>query len=184
MANPGRETGQKPPKADPPAKYIDSDNVVSVLTFIVMALVVAILPEKAVRSFCFWIPRIHIMLRGSKTTDLANVSELPQSEADLRVLEQKILTRSYLELAQPFLERRKSGWHPDITLEGRNHLDSALSDGTGAVLWVVPFFSGEMVFRKAIHAAKFPVVDLRAISHPYSGTTFGRKYLNPIRLVV
>jgi len=139
----------------------------------VMALVVAILPESAVCGFCSWIARIHIMLRGSKVADLANVSELPKSEVHLRNLEQKILTRSYLELAQPFLERWKSGWHPNITLKGRINLDNAISEGWGAVLWDVPFFSGEMVFRKAIHAAEFPLVDLRAISHPYSGMTFG-----------
>jgi lauroyl/myristoyl acyltransferase len=175
---------QDPADKVEPRKFIDADNVVSALTFMIMKLAVSFLPEGAVRRFGGWLGRTHLSLRGSKAGDLALVPELNRSGTDLRQLERQIMMRSYEELAQPFLERRQQGWHPDISLEGREHLDRAMADGRGAVLWVIPSFSGEMVFRKAIHGAGYPLVDLRTASHPYSGTTFGMKYLNPIRLEV
>ncbi len=93
----------------PPSKLIDANDVVTVLTFLVLKLAVAILPEGAVRHLCGWLARIHIMLRGSKAGDLAHVPELLQSDTDVRLLERQIVTRSYEELVHPLLERRRIG---------------------------------------------------------------------------
>ena len=171
-------------RAESPSKPINTSDVLSSLTLLVMWFATSILNEGALRRFCGLLGRLHLALRGSKAGDLTAVPELGPAGTDLRLMEQRIMKRSYEELAQPFLERRKGGWHPEIRLAGREHLDRALEEGHGAVLWVVPSFSGELVFRKAIHATGLPLVDLRTPSHPYSGTDFGRKYLNPIRLEV
>ena len=81
-------------------------------------------------------------------------------------------------------EHKLSGWNPDISLRGREHIDQALKAGRGAVLWICPCSHAELVVKKALHKASIPLVNLRSHIHPYSGTRFGKRFLNPIRTSV
>ena len=167
-----------------PSTLISSGDIGAALVFLILGLAVAVLPENAVRRVCRVMARAHLFFRGSKADELAHVPDLAAAGTNLRRLEQQFMTRSYEELAQPLLERRGKGWHPTIDLEGRKYIDRALADGHGAVLWLIPSFEGEIILRKALHGAEIPLADLRVPDHPYSGTRFGHRFLNPIRVEV
>jgi lauroyl/myristoyl acyltransferase len=72
------------------------------------------------------------------------------------------------------------GWRPDIRLEGREHLDQALADGRGAIVWVAPFVFAPLVAKMALHAAGYRLVHLSRLGHGYSPTRFGVRVLNPV----
>ncbi|MFQ6021409.1 MAG: hypothetical protein ACE5NW_01700 [Acidiferrobacterales bacterium] len=43
----------------------------------------------------------------------------------------------YLDRLQIFADYRPRGWSPEIELHGREHLDEALAQGRGAILWAL-----------------------------------------------
>jgi len=87
----------------------------------------------------------------------------------------------YEDIRTTLREYRSRGWNPEIRLEGEQHLTDALRRGNGAVLWGYSSSVGGLVGRKAIRSAGFQVSLLSSDVHPYSGSKFGRRFLNPIR---
>jgi lauroyl/myristoyl acyltransferase len=69
-------------------------------------------------------------------------------------------------------------------LEGREHLDRAIAESKGAILWVGPFLFSDLLTKVALHAAGFQVSHLSRYAHGFSGTRFGERVLNPIRTSV
>lgn len=76
---------------------------------------------------------------------------------------------------------RPGGWHPKIALQGREHIEDALQQGKGCVLWVAHFVFAPNVAKVALHDAGFKVSHLSRPDHGFSSTRFGIKYLNPVR---
>jgi lauroyl/myristoyl acyltransferase len=79
---------------------------------------------------------------------------------------------------------RPNSWRPPIDLVGREHIDAALAEGRGAVLWVNHFASSGIVTKMGLHRAGYPVVHLSNVTHGYSESRFGMRFLNPIRISV
>ena len=86
----------------------------------------------------------------------------------------------YLDRLQVFAEYRPRGWSPEILMHGREHLDQALAQGRGAILWVGNFAGSSLVTKMAFHRARIDVSHLGRPTHGFSRTEFGIKYLNPI----
>jgi len=78
---------------------------------------------------------------------------------------------------------RPGGWHPKMSLEGREHLESALALGKGVVLWVAPFVFNSGPTKIALHRAGHRVSHLSSPQHGYSETRFGVRYLNRVRCI-
>jgi lauroyl/myristoyl acyltransferase len=70
---------------------------------------------------------------------------------------------------------------PRVRLEGREHLEAALAEGKGAILWVGPFVFSDLLTKVALHDGDFEVSHLSRFSHGFSGSRFGERVLNPIR---
>jgi lauroyl/myristoyl acyltransferase len=85
-------------------------------------------------------------------------------------------TLNLLKLGSPF------GAKPRVDLVGREHLDRALAKGSGAILWVAPTTYGPMMTKVALAQAGIPLWHLSRPSHGFSNTSFGRAFLNPIRV--
>jgi lauroyl/myristoyl acyltransferase len=79
---------------------------------------------------------------------------------------------------------RPSRPEPTVRLEGREHLEAAIRDGRGVILWVGPFVFSDLLTKVALHNAPFAVSHLSRFSHGFSGSRFGEHVLNPIRTVV
>ncbi len=71
-------------------------------------------------------------------------------------------------------------WCPNALLEGNEHLDHALAAGRGAILWAAPFAFNDLYTKVALANADYQASLLSRPSHGFSGTEFGRKFLNPI----
>jgi lauroyl/myristoyl acyltransferase len=72
------------------------------------------------------------------------------------------------------------GWSPEVVLEGRSHLDEALSGGRGAVLWIHRF--RPFVHLVALSQAGIRLCRPSAWYHGYfNNSRFGLRYLNPVQ---
>lgn len=76
---------------------------------------------------------------------------------------------------------RRPGWQPDVSLEGRDHLDAALESGRGAVLWVHRF--QPFVHFVALNGAGLRVTRPSSEDHGhFARSRFGARFLNDFQL--
>ena len=73
------------------------------------------------------------------------------------------------------------GWHPDLALEGREHLDAALAEGRGAILWVVPLAYASLVTKATLHRHGVPLAHLSRWYHGMSRSRWGVALINPVQ---
>ena len=159
-------------------------DLVTAATLAVCAPAAWLLPDKGVKAFCRGLARLHIALRGSKAGELRGHAAVQGLDIDAETLERQFMATVYQETCYTLREHRIGGWHPPIELRGREHIDKALDAGKGAVLWINPSSYAELVVKKALFEAGIPLVNLRGYIHPYSGSRWGRRFLNPIRTSV
>jgi lauroyl/myristoyl acyltransferase len=69
-------------------------------------------------------------------------------------------------------------------LSGTEHIDAALADGSGAILWVNGGNAGSVFSKIALHHSGYGVHHLSHEDHGLSGSEFTRRYLFPIWLDV
>jgi len=75
-------------------------------------------------------------------------------------------------------------WRPDAELEGQEHLDTALARGRGAILWTTTFAHNDLFTKAALAGSGHHAHLLSRSSHGFSGSRFGRRFLNPVYLYV
>ena len=113
------------------------------------------------------LPRQWLMfVDGIETTVL---SRLPASN----------LAHRYVARMQVYREFRPGGWGPEIQIEGAKHIEWALAQGHGVVLWVAGFVYSDLVTKKGLHEAGYLVSHLSRPTHGISPTRFGIRILNP-----
>ncbi len=96
-------------------------------------------------------------------------------------LVEALMTNLRLAQLQVLRCHRPGGWSPALTVEGRAHLDAALGQGRGAVLWAAPFVFGPLLTKMALHAAGYHVMHLSRFSHGYSESLWGARVINRVR---
>lgn len=84
------------------------------------------------------------------------------------------------QMLQYFREYRPGGWTPHIELFGRKHVEGALENGRGGILWIAPFFFNNLIVKKGFSKAGLPVSHLSAFFHGPSPSRFGINYINPV----
>ena len=75
----------------------------------------------------------------------------------------------------------QKNWHPRFKITGRSHLDEALADGKGAVLWVAHFSFASLFTKMALGRAGYKISHISRPEHGVSKSQFGIKYLNWFR---
>ena len=128
--------------------------------------------------------RIQARLIPARRRDLEN--RLPSYLIDLSglnrsTLAQHLIAAGYEEEMAILRSYRPGGWRPEIRLAGKELLDTALSQGKGAVLWVEDIHFASLVVKMAFAERGYQVSHLSRPSHGFSNTPFARRYLNPIR---
>lgn len=96
----------------------------------------------------------------------------------------KLLAGSIEENFQYLRECCPGGWRPRIDLVGREHIEHALQRGHGAILWVGPFLYRDLVLKKGLHQAGFPVTHLGSYWHGPSSSRFGVRFVQPIKVEI
>lgn len=100
-----------------------------------------------------------------------------------RTLHARLLAVQLEALLQILRAAAASDGSPDVTLEGRSHLDRALSQGRGAVLWIHRF--RPFVHLVALGRAGFRICHASTPDHGYfSHSRFGTRYLNRVQHAV
>jgi len=105
-------------------------------------------------------------------------AELPHSIVKELALDELI---SYLQI---FRDYRPGRWQPKMKLNGAHHLDAALEQGKGAILWVAYAHGAKLTAKLAIHQAGYAVSHLSRPRHGLSPTRFGIRYLNKVQTIV
>lgn len=163
---------------------LNLDDIKTAAALASMAVLGTLFPESIQDRLVRRCASLHIALRGSRAGEIDFPSIAPDLDLDAEALEHDFLTGVYRDLLYTVREHTKRGWAPDVRLQGKNHIEDALRRGNGAVLWAFPCTFGGLVGRKALHAEGFEVALLSSDIHPYSGTRFGRRWLNPVRTSV
>jgi lauroyl/myristoyl acyltransferase len=105
------------------------------------------------------------MLRGSATDEEAFDVAAMRSEHHVQILRDQLW-----------------GWKPKLVLSGSEHVDAALKDGRGAVLWVAHFCFNALATKIAFRQAGYPVSHMSRPEHGFSKSRFGIAVLNPLRV--
>ncbi len=94
------------------------------------------------------------------------------------------LANVYRERLHLLACHRPAGQPTRPRLDGRAHLEAAIGEGKGVILWVGPFLFSDLLTKVALHDAGFAVSHLSRFSHGFSGSRVGERLLNPIRTSV
>jgi len=79
---------------------------------------------------------------------------------------------------------RPGGWDANIVLDGGEHLERAMTEGHGAVLWVAHFCFNALATKMAVAATGYKMSHLSRPEHGFSKSRFGIRCLNPLRCKV
>ncbi len=85
---------------------------------------------------------------------------------------------------QTMRDYRPGNWCPKIEVIGQEHIKMALSIGRGAIIWDSQFYFANLVTKMGLHRIGFKLHHLSHPEHGFSSTTFGIRYLNPIRSTI
>jgi lauroyl/myristoyl acyltransferase len=73
-------------------------------------------------------------------------------------------------------------WHPQITIDGQEHIDKGLETGKGVILWDSHFYFASLMTKIAMFKAGHRLIHLSRPQHGFSPSRFAKKVLNPIRI--
>ncbi|MDA0655776.1 MAG: hypothetical protein O2912_05135 [Proteobacteria bacterium] len=124
---------------------------------------------------------------------------LPRSQEDLiRVIEKTIgirpMTMSPKEAARRLIaseivknfqitrDHLPGRWHPQITIDGQQHIDKGLETGKGVILWDSHFYFASLITKTAMSKAGHRLIHLSRPQHGFSPSRFAKKVLNPLRI--
>lgn len=112
----------------------------------------------------------HGLLGGRRSE--AEIDSIVRETASLRHFERFLLLRFY----------RPWGWQPRTRLEGREHIEAALKEGHGVILWMKPAAFADVMTKVTCHQAGYDAYHLSRHTHGgFSVTRFGLRFLNTIR---
>ena len=156
-------------------------DIATVLTLVGLAPAAWLLPRQAWPALCDALARVHVALRGLAAEELDESLAKLDAQLNSTQLQRRHLSGVYQDIMMTLREHLPVASRPAIRLLGAEHISAARAAGRGAVLWSCPSPFGGLIFNKALKAAGIDLVNLRSAIHPYSGTRFGMKLLNPVR---
>jgi lauroyl/myristoyl acyltransferase len=143
-------------------------------------LFASVLPARLWPAASRLMARAHVRARPRSTRLLDGAEAF--ANHDRASIVERAIAADYLANVEAIRELLPGGWRGEINLIGREVLDRALARSRGAVVWFSPFAGSDVVVKKALAAAGYPLTHLSSPSHPFSSTRFGVRILNPIRL--
>lgn len=163
------------------SKAMSLDDVLTALTLGFCTMIALFLPQ----SLWQWAARTcasaHLVAKKpnlSETCETLNGQGLIVSETELA---RDIIAGSYLENIETMGEYLGYRGESNVLVEGTINVERAREAGRGVILWHSAFCAASLLEKRGYHCGKLPVTHMRSLSHPYSSTAFGMKFLNPIR---
>jgi lauroyl/myristoyl acyltransferase len=148
-----------------------------------IALFAWLLPERWWWPFACTVARLSLFVKRNKAIYRARFAKVLAGyrlEVDIDEVIRAHLANHHFRYLQGLRCYAPYGWHPRIRLVGREHIERALAAGNGAILWVAPMASRDLVTKMALHEAGFRVSHLSRYSHGFSRSRLGARLFNPI----
>lgn len=147
-----------------------------------------LLPQRAWRPIAMVVARVQLYMRPTvfeawrqRINTALETMEQDATTIEPRRLQENLIANNYeAKYLQTLRFWRPGGWNPAVRLVGREHIERALAEGNGAILWVYPFIFYSVITKLALADAGFPPVHLNRPQHGFSGTRFGMRCLNPL----
>jgi lauroyl/myristoyl acyltransferase len=83
-----------------------------------------------------------------------------------------------LQQLQYYRSFRPGGWRARLLLQGQGHLDEALKQNRGVILWVTPTTSSDLAVRRCLAETGYSISHLSVVHHGLSGSRFGVRWIN------
>lgn len=148
-----------------------------------LALIAWTVPEAIWHALCERLARVQFRISGGIRDRARHISRLLAGHVSAAQAEQistKLAANYHYSRLQILRLHRFGKWEPPQKLVGVEHINQALSQGRGAVLWVAPFVFSDLMTKVALCRHGFPFVQLSRRAHGFSGSRLGSRLLNPI----
>ncbi len=178
------KTGLKP---DVGTALVEWGDAVRVLRLAVVSCIAWLLPVRFLPVVSRSLARLDVRMRrgemGRRTREIASATGgIDGFDAEAAVSE-SMVARCEAQLLQ-FRCYRPDGWQPEIRVEGSHHIEDALAQGNGAILWVANFIYSDLVTKMALDQSGYRVTHLSRLVHGFSSTRFGIRFLNPLQQAI
>ena len=149
-----------------------------------ITLIAWFLPERLWGKACNGVAHFLMALRRSRTRGycqkLDEILGGRPTALDIKEILTCYLAKNHLAVVQCMRCYAPGGWSPRLRLEGREHIERALAKSKGAVLWVAPMASKDLITKMALHHAGYRVSHLSRFDHGLSISLWGARLFNPL----
>ncbi|MGH8729107.1 MAG: hypothetical protein ACREV9_13370 [Burkholderiales bacterium] len=148
-----------------------------------LALAAWVVPESLWHGFSLALARIQAFLLGGIAAQGRHIAVLvgeQASVADAERISTMLTANAHHARLQILRSHRFGHWEPRTKLVGSEHIERALREGKGAILWVAPFVFTDLMTKLTLHRHGFKVAHLTSYEHGFSKTRWGSLILNPI----
>jgi lauroyl/myristoyl acyltransferase/acyl carrier protein len=174
----GASTTGPNPDVRPVFRFTD---LLTSLTLLGLAPVAWLLPRTAWPGVCGALARAHVALRNLPGEKFEDALKRLEVQLTSKELQRRFLSSVYEDIVITLREHLPIAWRPTIRVRGAEYISAARAAGRGTVLWSCPSAFSGLIPKKALKAAGVELINLRSAIHPYSGSSFGMKLLNPVR---
>lgn len=183
MSNPGDPaTSEASPTQSGRRRPLEASDLLNALTLAVCAAIAWLLPARAWRPAARTLASLHGLLRRGSDARFGSAADaLGVERTDLK---RNVLTENYLDHIEVMREHHPRGYTPRIEVGGADKLAPAARGGRGAVLWVAAMVHSDLIAKKALRSAGIEVTHLSTEVHGYSGSEWGKRHLNRLRVDV
>jgi lauroyl/myristoyl acyltransferase len=161
-----------------------ADDTIFLMEWPLLKFASTAIPESRWSAVALDIERLKARLGLTAPLRRAPVIQQALALADLRTAE-SIAWQAAAQRTEHHIQVIKaasaSGWEPIIHVDGEEHLQAALAQGKGAVLWVAHFCFNTQITKMALAARGYRVAHVSRPEHGFSKSRFGIRYLNPLR---
>jgi lauroyl/myristoyl acyltransferase len=149
-----------------------------------ITLIAWLLPERLWGDVCNGAAHFLMTLRRSRTRSYyRKLNEILGSRLtalDVKEILACFLAKNHLARVQGMRCHAPGGWSPPIRFEGQEHIELALAAGKGAILWIAPMASKDLITKMALHRAGYRVSHLSRFDHGFSISLWGARLFNPL----
>jgi len=168
----------------PTIRFFNRSDAIEIIRIPLLMIASWVVPERhwdiAAGMIARWISRLptqHLRVQRQRLRHLYNGR---LEAAQMRAIDTDLIVHQHVAWMRGLREYRPGTRHSDITVAGTEHVDAALANGDGVVLWVTPFVYSHLATKKVMHEAGYRVSHLSRSSHGFSSSRFGYQFLNPI----
>src|SRR5262249_47637002 len=158
-------------------RWLEWRDIIWLLILLALGVISWSIPERYWRGVC-GLMASGLLLQSDLLGALLSKIEIGTSDYQLGISKHdicKCFTTNKLLLQLQYLRaHRPDGWQPDVELEGSERLENALARGRGAILWIAPSTSSDLVAKQALWNNGYGVAHLSDRSHGYSSSRIGR----------